>query len=205
MYHRVFLSFIQAFLSYMPPYLYVYLTCRFAQNTLEASDSLPHTGAMHPAIPGPDRFRQSDVVELNQRTDYTVLPMDLHRYSMAVAGPTDDSVPPPPKQQTFVPLPPDFKESAKAAAAEGETARSSLDLETVGAQRSSSEVAPVSGAPVPPSVDSGAGSGPAATGTGDVDAELEGPLAGVHMAPGAASSDADLEGGESAAGPIHFM
>lgn len=33
---------------------------RFAEDTMDASDSLPHPAALHPALPGPDRFRMGE-------------------------------------------------------------------------------------------------------------------------------------------------
>jgi hypothetical protein len=57
------------------------LSCSYAAITTDAGDSLPHPAALHPALPGPDRFRPPTDEELaaQARNDYTVLPLDLHR------------------------------------------------------------------------------------------------------------------------------
>ncbi|PSC68160.1 E set domain-containing [Micractinium conductrix] len=58
------------------PFLLFPEVANYALNTTDAGDSLPHPQALHPTLPGPDRFR----VDYNERSDYTVLPMDLSRY-----------------------------------------------------------------------------------------------------------------------------
>ncbi|EFN59959.1 hypothetical protein CHLNCDRAFT_133057 [Chlorella variabilis] len=58
-------------------------TLNYALNTTDAGDSLPHAQALHPTLPGPDRFR---VDENEERNDYTVLPMDLSRYMTQMAA-----------------------------------------------------------------------------------------------------------------------
>ena len=34
-----------------------WLLCSYAMDTTDAGDSLPHPQALHPTLPGPDRFR----------------------------------------------------------------------------------------------------------------------------------------------------
>ena len=165
---------------------------RYAHGTVEASDSLPHPAALHPALPGPDRFRHSDATEFNERSDYTILPMDLHRYSMAIAGANPDS----PKQaarplrsSSFVPLPADFKVSAATERAPSPFAAAPPT------RRSTEKEAAASTA--------SRGSGGAAAGEGG---EPSGPLAGVHIIGRTTSHAVELqgEGSDEEAGPMHF-
>jgi hypothetical protein len=50
----------------------------YALQTTDAGDSLPHAQALHPTLPGPDRFR---VEENEERNDYTVSSLDLSRWA----------------------------------------------------------------------------------------------------------------------------
>ncbi|KAL4447568.1 hypothetical protein ABPG75_004787 [Micractinium tetrahymenae] len=63
------------------PFLLFPEVASYALSTTDAGDSLPHPQALHPMLPGPDRFR----VDENERNDYTVLPMDLSRYVAQVS------------------------------------------------------------------------------------------------------------------------
>ena len=52
---------------------------------------MPYAAALHPTLPGPDRFRQTDaVMMMEERNDYTVTAPDLSRYSVSMA--TQDSM-----------------------------------------------------------------------------------------------------------------
>lgn len=90
---------------------------RYAEETTDAADSLPHPAALHPALPGPDRFRldEEDMRSASyDRDDYTVLPMDLSRYASRMAH--ADSLPLQ-RPSSFMPLPAEFRGTANAAAA----------------------------------------------------------------------------------------
>lgn len=54
---------------------------------MDASDSLPHAAALHPTLPGPDRFRIADAAE--EANDYTANAPDLARYSVSVFEQSD--------------------------------------------------------------------------------------------------------------------
>jgi hypothetical protein len=56
----------------------------YSDDFLDASTSLPHAAALHPTLPGPDRFRLAD-----DANDYTANAVDLSRYSAAVGGESD--------------------------------------------------------------------------------------------------------------------
>lgn len=60
--------------------------CRALQDSMDADTSMPYPAALHPALPGPDRFRYADETDYSFRNDYTVSGTDLHRYSVAVAA-----------------------------------------------------------------------------------------------------------------------
>jgi hypothetical protein len=51
---------------------------------MDADTSLPHPAALHPALPGPDRFRLQDETDLNTSNDYTVTATDMSRYQASV-------------------------------------------------------------------------------------------------------------------------
>ncbi|KAL4517172.1 hypothetical protein Ndes2437B_g06780 [Nannochloris sp. 'desiccata'] len=61
----------------------------YSDDFLDASTSLPHAAALHPSLPGPDRFRLTDAAE--EANDYTANAADLSRYSAAVGH--SDSLP----------------------------------------------------------------------------------------------------------------
>jgi len=124
----------------------------------------------------------------NRRSDYTVLPMDLHRYSMAVGGPSLESPRQAPPSLSFTPLPADFRQAAAAAVA---AAKGS------GRLRSTDQEHPVAGPPPEETAEMDVPGG------GDDDAA--GPLSGVHIVSRTASRAGEqAEGGEEEAGPIHF-
>ena len=80
----------------------------FSDKDLDMGNSLPPPLALHPALPGVDRFREA---EESVHNDLTVGASDLHRYSAAVGT---DSLPGL-SQPTFTPLPADFREFAAEA------------------------------------------------------------------------------------------
>jgi hypothetical protein len=171
----------------------IFHSCRFAEATTDASDSLPHPAALHPALPGSDRFMMAtDEGEGDLHAeDYTVLPMDLSRYASRM---NLDSLPHG-RSAAFTPLPADFREPAAAAAAAAES-------ESAAAAAAETESA-LSGSGALPSSE-GAGGAPVYNAEAEAEAAMRS-LAGVHPIGRTASRAALGEYfGEEAAGPMHF-
>lgn len=80
----------------------------FSDANSDAGNSLPPPLALHPALPGMDRFRE---VDERIQDDLTVGASDLHRYSAAVGTDTLPAL----SQPSFTPLPADFREMAAEA------------------------------------------------------------------------------------------
>ena len=80
----------------------------FTEADADMGNSLPPPLALHPTLPGKDRFRE---VEDNVQNDLTVGASDLYRYSAAVGTDTLPGT----SQLTFTPLPADFRELAAEA------------------------------------------------------------------------------------------
>jgi hypothetical protein len=107
----------------------------YSDDFLDASTSLPHAAALHPTLPGPDRFRVTDAAE--DANDYTANATDLSRYSAAIGEPGDSL----PKQGVlgqFVRLPSQFGEKGDAAAAAAATSLKPITVERLGKRTSGS-------------------------------------------------------------------
>lgn len=90
----------------------------YSRQTSDAGNSLPPPAALHPSLPGKERFRETDDAEDEvAKNDFTVQAMDLHRYSAAIGY--SDSIPKP-GSLTFTPLPTDFKSTTAEAQEKGE-------------------------------------------------------------------------------------
>jgi hypothetical protein len=95
----------------------------YSRQTSDAGNSLPPPAALHPSLPGKERFRETEDTEDEvAKNDFTVQAMDLHRYSAAVGY--SDSIPKS-GSLTFTPLPTDFKSTTAEAQERGE-----IDTET---------------------------------------------------------------------------
>ena len=81
----------------------------YANILSDTGTSLPPPVALHPAMPGIDRFREVDDLD---RNDLTVQVSDLHRYSAAVGT---DSIINQDNVRSYTPLPSDFKETTAEA------------------------------------------------------------------------------------------
>jgi len=91
----------------------------YSRQTSDAGNSLPPPAALHPSLPGKERFRETDYTEEDvAKNDFTVQAMDLHRYSAAIGY--SDSIPKS-GSLTFTPLPTDFKSTTAKAQEKGET------------------------------------------------------------------------------------
>lgn len=80
----------------------------FADGNSDTGNSLPPPLALHPTLPGLDRFRE---VDDGVQNDLTVGASDLHRYSAAVGTDTLPGA----SQPSFTPLPADFRQIAAEA------------------------------------------------------------------------------------------
>jgi hypothetical protein len=87
-----------------PGMLFPEVMLGYSDDFLDASTSLPHAAALHPTLPGPDRFRVTDAAE--DANDYTANAADLSRYSAAIGQ--GDSLPKGQGVTRFTPLPTQF-------------------------------------------------------------------------------------------------
>ncbi len=81
---------------------------KYSKDMSDTGNSLPHAAALHPALPGKDRFREVDDMD---RNEFTVQANDLHRYSAAIGTDTLPKT----SSLTFTPLPSDFWEKTAEA------------------------------------------------------------------------------------------
>ncbi|KAI8110913.1 hypothetical protein M9434_004487 [Picochlorum sp. BPE23] len=81
---------------------------KYSKDMSDTGNSLPHAAALHPALPGKDRFREVDDID---RNEFTVQANDLHRYSAAIGTDTLPKT----SSLTFTPLPSDFWEKTAEA------------------------------------------------------------------------------------------
>ena len=89
---------------------------QYSMDTSDTGNSLPYPAALHPALPGKDKFREDDGADIEPaflyNNDFTVQAMDLHRYSAAIG--TSDSLPPT-RGRPYIPIPTEFKEATALA------------------------------------------------------------------------------------------
>lgn len=162
----------------------------YSRKTSDAGSSIPTAAALHPGLPGPDKFREEE--EESETQDFTVQATDLHRYSAAIGT---DSIPKT-SSLSFTPLPVDFREATAQAQLQRSSNSSFRDREvepsTLEDDKDKSEsivTSSLESSPSPPSKGTFGGSG-------EIRSQDRGTLAGIEVV------EKDKEGSD--AGPLHF-
>ena len=146
---------------------------------MDADTSLPYPAALHPALPGRDRFRVEDETDYSLN-DYTVSATDLHRYSVAIAQRDDEKIFSKPET-----MPVTKEEENSGSAIE----RNNVDVHYIEGQMGSAPSNEGMNMDQPPK--------------GATSEDL-GPLMGFHPLEQSASSAGIVKDEEQGAGPMHF-